>query len=98
MKKLILSALFATSTLFAHQISAKLDKNGAYSAQFWAHGKFTNFDVKQLKGATAYDENNQEIKTGIDYSKGAQLLMVKKPAMIALSFDAGVLDSNRRGL
>ena len=89
MKRLLLSVLFATSTLLAHQITAKIDKNGVYTAQFWAHGKYDSFDIKQLKGATAYDENNQEIKTGIDYSKGPELLMVKKPAMIALSFDAG---------
>ncbi len=88
MKKIILSAVIATSFVFAHQITAKVDKN-VYSAEFWAHGKYSSFDVKQLKGATAYDENNQEIKTGIDYSKGSELLMAKKPSMIALSFDAG---------
>jgi nickel transport protein len=89
MKKLILSVLVGTSALFAHQITAKMDNNGGYSAQFWAHGKYTDFKLKQLKGATAYDQNNQEIKTGIDYSKDATILMAKKPAMIALSFDAG---------
>lgn len=89
MKKLTLSILLATSTLFAHQITAKKDTNGAYKAAFWAHGKYQNFDLKQLKGATAYDINNNEIKTGIDYSKGAKLLTAKKPAMVKLTFDAG---------
>ena len=96
MKKIILSAILTTSFVFAHQITAKLENN-VYSAQFWAHGKYDNFDIKQLKGATAYDQNNQEIKTGIDYSKGTQLFMAKKPAMIALSFDAGYWTRTDKG-
>lgn len=97
MKKLFILALVATSTLFSHQITAKVDKNGAYSAQFWAHGKYSDFKLTQLKGATAYDESNKEIKTGIDYSKNAQLLMVKKPAMVVLSFDAGYWTQTENG-
>lgn len=97
MKKIILSSLIAASCLFAHQITAKLDSNNHYSASFWAHGKYDTFDVKQLKGATAYDENNQVIKTGIDYSKGSELIMVKKPAMVALSFDAGYWTETQNG-
>lgn len=89
MKKLILSAILASSTLFAHQVTAELDKDGSYWAKFWAHGKYESFKVKQLKGATSFDENNQEIKTAIDYSKGPKLFVAKKPAMVALSFDTG---------
>ncbi|RXJ68245.1 hypothetical protein CRV08_08305 [Halarcobacter ebronensis] len=97
MKKIVLSALIATSCVFAHQITAKLDSNNKYSAQFWAHGKYDTFNITQLKGATAYDENNKEIATGIDYSKGSTLFMAKTPAMIALSFDAGYWTQTQNG-
>ncbi|MFV0562731.1 DUF4198 domain-containing protein [Malaciobacter mytili] len=89
MKKFTISLLLATSALFAHQITAKKDVNGTYKAQFWAHGEFQKFEARQLKGASAYDINNKEIKTGIDYSKDTTLLTAKKPAMITLAFDAG---------
>lgn len=89
MKKLALAILLATSTLFAHQITAKNNLKGQYEAAFWAHGKYQNFDIKQLKGANSYDINNKEIKTGIDFSKGPFLLTAKKPAMVTLTFDAG---------
>lgn len=89
MKKIILSTLLITSSIFAHQITAKKELNGTYKAAFWAHGKYLDFQTKQLKGAVSYDINNKEIKTGIDYSKGASLLTAKKPAMISLTFDAG---------
>ncbi len=89
MKKFTISLLLATYTLFAHQITAKKDVNGTYKAQFWAHGEFQKFEARQLKGTSAYDINNKKIKTGIDYSKDTTLLTAKKPAMIALTFDAG---------
>jgi nickel transport protein len=89
MKKAILILLLLTNVLFAHQITAKKNSDGTYKAAFWAHGKYQEFNIKQLKGATAYDANNNVIKTGIDYSKGPTLLTTKKPAMITLTFDAG---------
>lgn len=89
MKKTLLLALLISSSIFAHQITAKKELDGSYKAAFWAHGEFQDFKTKQLKGAVAYDLDNKEIKTGIDYSKGTNLLIAKKPAMIALSFDAG---------
>ncbi|MGB5919309.1 DUF4198 domain-containing protein [Arcobacter sp.] len=90
MKKLTMTLLFvATTSMFAHQITAKKGPNNTYKAEFWAHGHFQKFAPKQLKGATAYDINNQKIKTGIDYSKDTTLLTAKKPSMIALTFDAG---------
>lgn len=89
MKKFTLALVLATSTMFAHQITAKKAENNTYKAQFWAHGKYQKFDARQLKGATAYDLNNNVIKTGIDYAKGTTLLTAKKPAMISLTFDAG---------
>lgn len=89
MKKLLLAALVTTSTLFAHQITAIVDKSGNYTAKFWAHGQYQDFKTKQLKGAASFDENNKEIKTALDYLQGPQLLVAKKPAMVSLSFDTG---------
>ncbi len=89
MKKFTISLLLATSTLFAHQVTSVKDVNGTYKAKFWAHGEYQKFEPRQLKGATAYDINNNEVKTGINYSQDTTILTAKAPAMISLSFDAG---------
>lgn len=90
MKKLTLSILLSTATLFAHQITAQKAQNNTYKASFWAHGEFQEYKSNQLKGALAYDINNKQIKTGIDYSKKQPVLLTaKKPAMMSLIFDAG---------
>lgn len=90
MKKITLSLLLATASLFSHQITAQKAQNNTYEGKFWAHGKFQDYKSNQLKGALAFDLNNKEINTGIDYSKKQPVLLTaKKPAMIALTFDAG---------
>ncbi|RXK08082.1 DUF4198 domain-containing protein [Halarcobacter bivalviorum] len=90
MKKLTISLLLSTATLFAHQVTAQKGPNNTYEANFWAHGKFQEYKSNQLKGALAFDSNNKEINTGIDYSKKQPVLLTaKKPAMISLVFDAG---------
>lgn len=88
MKKIIVSLIVLSATIFAHQVTAEKSKNNTFVPKFWAHGEYNEFEAKQLKGAQAYDENNSKIKTGIDYNN-LTILTAKEPAMISLNFDAG---------
>ncbi len=51
MKKFTLALVLATSTMFAHQITAKKAENNTYQAQFWAHREIIkNLKQRQHKG------------------------------------------------
>ncbi|XPV54224.1 MAG: hypothetical protein ACNI3H_04270 [Halarcobacter ebronensis] len=91
MKKVTLSLLLSTSTMFAHQITAQKLRTTHIKLNFWAHGEFQEFESRQLKGALAFDINNKRLlKQELITQKVLHcFLTAKKPAMISLTFDAG---------
>lgn len=77
----------------AHDLVILKSKTNKFEAKFGHTPKFDSYDPKQLLGATAFDENANPIKTGINYNfdnnKTPEILTQKSPTIITASFSTG---------
>ncbi|WP_069633089.1 DUF4198 domain-containing protein [Campylobacter pinnipediorum] len=89
----VVATLGFTVNANAHQIIASSVGKNKFEAKFWAHTQFDDYNSNQLLGAKAYDDNLNQIKTGIKYhynddSKKPEILTEKAPAIMVTVFDA----------